>query len=308
MLKFEKELLKMTKKIIYRDKKILIIFVTSLIAFILLALCNKLYNTPKTRHLGGDIVEYKQEMESYLGDAEKLNIILLGGDGAKLLKSAVTNDGDGCYKEFGYDSQNRIIQVVIYMAYQVKRIKAINYINDDLIQIEINDADYGVDTIDLIKNGNEIYFEDFCGTMYDYDELEWGLEESYEIIIDSSGNPLQFGSTRHSGVSTYEYSHGNLKESTHGYVRHHTTYIYKFDDQKSPFTNCSSPKWLIYYLADHDYISVNNWIECDVYDEKYNYGKEWTKSMKVIYVYDVDGFPLNHQIESFSTSYSYWGN
>jgi len=99
--------------------------------------------------------------------------------------------------------------------------------------------------------------------------------DDYSFTINEDGRVV-------GGGASYEYKDGNLisvewEESGYGTG-------YEYDDKKSPFSNCNTPKWLIQKLFDGYYENKNNVVR--VLGEGFVYAYK--------YEYDDDGFPKSN--------------
>jgi YD repeat-containing protein len=102
--------------------------------------------------------------------------------------------------------------------------------------------------------------------------------DDYSFTINGDGRVV-------GGGASYEYKDGNLinvewEESGYGTG-------YEYDDKKSPFSNCNTPKWLIQNLLGGNYENRNNVVrligEGFVYAYKYDYDDEGFPKSSVRY-------------------------
>jgi len=194
-----------------------------------------------------------------------------GGGGVKLLECIIYDDGR--VLKFEYNSQNRIIK---------KGDETITYA-DNLIT---------VGTEKFTIKGNKVTFDnkrytiDKDGYIVNYEEggerdghIVWGEGYSAKCAY-KDGNQISF-----SGEGRTDYS---------------------YDDKKSPFSGCTTPKWLIQHLTQYDLASKNNVSSYKGTDE----GQKISAHYK--YEYDSDGFPVtakmtNNYGNTTTTRYTYYG-
>jgi hypothetical protein len=106
----------------------------------------------------------------------------------------------------------------------------------------------------------------------------------------------------------YEYNDGNLIEKSENGTcdDDHFCSRYSYDNKKSLFSGCTTPKWLIQHLLRDDYASKNNSLT-----DYYSNGGRITYKYK----YDSDGFPTKEtkvvEVEGTEdttiTYYTYYG-
>jgi hypothetical protein len=110
-----------------------------------------------------------------------------------------------------------------------------------------------------------------------------------------------------SGSIEYKYKGGNLIEMSDICDDDHFCNRYSYDDKKSPFSGCTTPKWLIQHLLRDHYASKNNPLTDD-----YSNGAIITYK----YEYDSNGFPtkvtelleIEGNEETTITNYTYYGS
>ena len=194
-----------------------------------------------------------------------------GGDG-KLLACIADESGD-CVTKFEYDKQNRI--VLMYNGADGTRIAyADNLITvgDKKFVIKGNTVTVDKETLTIDKNGYIVRSKD-------------GGSEGCSDSDPNVSVPYH---------AEYQYKDGNLTViSDNGgdceiLVGSRTDYEY--DNRKSPFSNCKTPKWLLQYLFRRHpvyapyYASENN-------VKKVDYGPDTFMIIDHKYEYDGDGFP-----------------
>ena len=209
------------------------------------------------------------------------------------------NFGDGCpgnaklpailwNVKFEYDNKNRIVKIGA---------TTIAYKSNDLIRVEIRDEDEAnTDIIDFAINENTIlaeYFQLERSELLSYRDYVMTVNKDGYIVKGTYYNCGNGDTTCRNpvGVDTYQYQGGNVtskRSEREAYTdpysgvtdeKRENVVEYKYDNKKSPFYNSNTPKWLMQYLSDVQYVlgtvaSNNNVIE---------------EGLK--YEYDSDGFP-----------------
>jgi hypothetical protein len=151
-------------------------------------------------------------------------------------------------------------------------------------------------TYDFSKNGNEIIVH---GQGQHISTIELNSEE-YPI------KESRLGDNGFHPNHTWQYLNGNLA-SICGIGANYDKQSFRYDNKKSPFYYCKTPKWLlIWYGAGGLYSDIkNNRIETidreRVDGNIYEYITEYT------YEYDSNGFPIkmNSSIGEFYTLFTY---
>jgi len=171
-----------------------------------------------------------------------------GGGDVKLLES-ITDENGNVQKRFEYDKQNRIVKI-----------------DNDTITYADNLITVG--TQKYVINGNTVTVD---GSSFTIDK------DGYFIKREGEDWAL-----------TLEYRDGNLIKRSYEGELPSVDVMDKYDDKKSPFFNCNSPKWLLYELRILDsyitFISKNNVLEMNTQGDN-----NITRVYK--YEYDGDGFP-----------------
>jgi len=148
-------------------------------------------------------------------------------------------EGNGRRTVFEYDDKDRILKISYYrFDGSADWVFTLIYdpITSDLVEIKGYDAQNPEDTDNetYIKNGNKI---------------TWGRGE----IELAQGLPVKF-TMEGEGTSIFTWENGNItKEEWEGWIGN---YIY--DDNKSPFYHCKTPKWFLLRWLGFTYCSVNN--------------------------------------------------
>ena len=216
----------------------------------------------------------------------------------KLLKTITDADGI-LLQDFEYDEQNRLVNIIHPEGYGETKISY----TDKRITVE-NKAAQQQFTYYNIKD-NKVTFI-----------LDLGSGERLETCkIDKQGYLLSYKSGLRTGCGDYveeedafkeapyfekyKYEDGNLTTITNNACNGGGTSAggstdYKYDSQKSPFTNCTTPKWLLQYLLN-SYNYVYNGSKNNVIETLFT-GDCWMIYLHK-YEYDSDGFPTKHTIE-----------
>ncbi len=199
-----------------------------------------------------------------------------GGSGrgnAKLLES-ITDYYGNVIEKFEYDKQKRLVKRIGYTLDEDGNIissstTVITYSGKDLITVVKIDSDNSKSVTKYTITGNIITRE----------------SDGQKDTIDQQGYAI----TR--GGGKYEYKDGNLiseklpnDDACDGCE---DVYTYTYDDKKSPFSNCATPKWLIPYIVGFEYAtaSKNNLLSSFFDNGNEGGGRNFE------YIYDDDGFP-----------------
>jgi YD repeat-containing protein len=198
-----------------------------------------------------------------------------GTDVVKLLTSMT--DGDGWVGKFEYDNQSRITKTLSYRNEELRWSYTYIYSGDDVIKITHECVDFPEDnyTFDISKNGNQI-------------------SNGHNVFdLNSDGYPVKL-SFENGYVMTFEYQDGNMTKfhsSSHG-----GDCVLKYDDKKSPFYHCKSPKWLLFTL-DVPFESLNLYGGMGKNNQTEILFGEGGK-YEYTYEYDSDGYPSKITVTS----------
>ncbi|MDR0454088.1 MAG: hypothetical protein LBH05_04670 [Deferribacteraceae bacterium] len=197
--------------------------------------------------------------------------------GVKLLRSIVSGDG---VTEFGYDNQNRIVKVTFYQGEEAMYTHIFSYPDGD--GIEFATPMEVMTTFELSGNTtiniNHTYADNVLNIMTMNKD---GYLTRYE---------MQSGEGPESMFRTYQYKDGNMVLQRYGDEMGESVMELKYDDKKSPFYNCASPKWLWqwYFNGFMEYFGLNNNVT-EVSNAIFEFGMVTKKN---VYEYDSDGFPI----------------
>jgi len=216
-------------------------------------------------------------------------------NGKVKLPETITNR-DGNYTKFEYDSQMRITKNFEYRNGILYLTNTLTYIGNDLVKMVL---EYQNDTYteEYAKEGNEItitYYDDIgylSGTNILYLNND-GFPDKYDFIL---GHNLGV-------VNNYTIQSGNITKIMSTQVHWEITekdgsVNYKYDDKKSPFTHCATPKWwniitrnVLMYNLDVEFGCKNNVIEENRINIYWK-GSSTNGKVEYTYEYDSDGFP-----------------
>jgi len=172
----------------------------------------------------------------------------------------------------------------------------------DLISMKWED-EYPEDntTAMFTKNGNKI--------ILNYSRGEYGWSESIELNTQGLPTKYMTGEDESSQFFTFQYQNGNLKKLESLYLDENDNMIkldfyqsYTYDDKKSPFYHCKTPKWLFVFLDILLEFHYNFGIQNNVVTSDGWY------SMSCDYTYNDDGFPFTRNVkgtEEFTQTFKY---
>ena len=204
------------------------------------------------------------------------------GDKVKLLETIVRDDGS--YLKFEYDNQNRITKVSRYHDGEISWTETYTYNSaGDLVKVASDDGWEG----EYVRNANTITL------MYD------GHEEG-SVIINDNGYPIKVVQVddgcddldeddEYGCISMIEFiftfdSNNNVTKVTYVYdgVDDGGT-EFKYDNTKSPFYHCKTPKWalILFFLEEYEIGFTNNVIEANAHGGLVKYE----------YKFNADGYP-----------------
>jgi len=194
-----------------------------------------------------------------------------GNEKVQLVKTATffySNDND-ISLTCEYDNQNRITTALSRDNYKMWSYQFI-YSENDLVKVIVFDKFHGYLYLNCSKNGNEIT----VGT---------DSTQSITIELNSDGYPIM------NGYDYFQYLNGNLMSISN--PRGITTY--KYDNKKSPFYYCKTPKWFSIYPEDnYDYLfGLNNNNFTEEVRKRIDSSGEYTTTRTFTYEYDNNDFP-----------------
>jgi len=201
---------------------------------------------------------------------------------------------DGRFEKYEYDNESRITKTLYYnkeggLIYS----QTLTYRGDDFIKVMLSsdvDSDF-VATIEYSKSGNII-------TITTKNNGSDNVETT-TVALDNDGFPTKYelNSDEASSVGVFETHGGNLTKHSYKVIRGDVTLEgssdFKYDNKKSPFYYCKTPKWW-WILADKCISTQNNVIEMSN-----------TRGEKVEYKYEFDnaGYPTKCTAKSSESEY-----
>jgi hypothetical protein len=203
----------------------------------------------------------------------------------------------GAYRVYEYDAQHRITKRSYSGA--IVEVHTIKY---DTNRILIEYQSGGTTT--FIKNGNKISIDH--GGHFTV-EMELNAQGLPEKLTTEHGDGMVFG--RYEGTYTFTWENGNLIQEDREYYREEdgkkyediVTTIYTYDDKKSPFYYCATPKWFLMYWRGIDYCSENN------YETLTYLWNSTTSTQTLENTYNSDGFLATRRgsASPFTQTYDY---
>jgi len=185
------------------------------------------------------------------------------------------------YVKYEYDNQNRFTRILSYdKSEKLISTETFTYSEKDLVKVVYEEADNSnfIRTTEYAKKGGKITITRRSNQSTNVD--------TYTIDLNSDEFPSKFESSGGgwSYVLTSQYQGGNLIKQTTIYketgVSQSYSNTFKYDNNKSPFYHCKTPKWYMFYLF-HMLGSKNNYT--------WQYWSEGGIEYK--YEYDNAGFP-----------------
>ena len=178
----------------------------------------------------------------------------------RLLETITESNGN--FTKFEYDKQNRITKLSLYRNGNLTRSQTLTYSGNNLVKVEEEDNSIH----EFVKKGNTI--SDKEGTLIVYLNKDETLDKLEEIW----GGRSQ--------VIAFQYKGGNMTNLTT--VEGEVFADYKYDNKKSQFHYCETPKWYLMLLSDYAYGNKNNVTLLN---------HHWGVTIEFQYEYDSAGFP-----------------
>jgi len=217
-----------------------------------------------------------------------------------LVKISEDNDnGDGI--KFEYDNQNRIKKMIFDYGLTL----LYDYNNaGDLTMMKWEDETDDNDIAIITKNGNKIILNFSSG------EHEWSM--SFELNAQGLPVKLMTGEDESEQYFIFQYQNGNLKklESLWWDENDNMTKLdfymnYTYDDKKSPFYHCKTPKWLFVFLT----ILCENHYNFGIQNNVISMTSDYGKLINCDYTYNDEGFPLIRKVKeghnNFTQTFKY---
>ena len=211
----------------------------------------------------------------------------------KLVETIIYNGGSE-YSKFEYDNHNRITKYSKFTNEgTLLETNIVTYSGTELTKVDYKNL-YPLSSIpydksyEFTKNGNIITVKSPYRSSNVYDKTRTST-----LYVNNDGLPEKHveEEENYSIVINYQYHNRNCVKYTYtdtveGKIWEES-YEYKYDDKKTPFYSCKTPKWFwIFRYSGGSALSQNNMIE----EKNGNdlYPKDITKYE---YVYDTDGYP-----------------
>ena len=187
----------------------------------------------------------------------------------------------GSYDKFKYDIQNRL---TIYSRYdssgELLETRTLTYSGNDLANSVFNSAFL----YEYTKSGNII-----TSIINSENTHMWDLNSDRQLVKYVGkivGN---------SQIIDYQYQNGNIVKYTYAYTyaeggTFETFNEYKYDNEKSPMYNCTTPQWYLIY-SFKDISTTNNMTEEKWIVFPNTGGGPYEDVYEYIYEYDKDGYP-----------------
>ena len=218
------------------------------------------------------------------------------------LPNIITYSDDG-YETFEYDSLNRITKISRYNKDEKPwYIQTLTYTGSDLVKyVRTYSESDETETEEYTKKGNQITIE-YENMLESGDRILDLNTEGYPTKYEGWNNDLSF-------VYTSTIQNDNVTKITTvqhcnnwDEVKKEGSINYRYDDKKSPFTHCATPKWWMQvqywtiwtfnWMTD-DYGSKNNVIEESWNNASlYSRGDGFNGKVEYKYEYDNDGYPI----------------
>ena len=215
------------------------------------------------------------------------------------------------YRKFEYDDKNRIKKMSGHSDNFI-----FTYDGDDLVKIEDENDNL---LAEFVKSGNKItvtserteYRKEWvCDDPVSKINCRWEeysetVTYSYTIDVDNDGYPIKY--ENNSGeIYNFQFQKGNLSKFSGEYNGDAFEVVYQYDESKSPFYHCKTPKWyLVLYMNNYDIFNLfyyslsyddcadilfgnkNNVTEMTV---TANWGWDYKSDFR--YIFDSAGYPI----------------
>jgi hypothetical protein len=176
-------------------------------------------------------------------------------DVVKLLETIVWKAG--YWDKYEYDGKNRISKRSVYGDGKLYTTGTFTYSGDDLVKIAWAYPDHpNYDDEEVFeKTGNTIKIDDGGNETLTLNNDGYLTKYVYEDEGDDWSEEIEI---------TFEYKDGNLTKSKWIYiedgVKEEEVEEYKYDDKKSPFLHCKTPKWYLIFgfVGDDGFLGLKN--------------------------------------------------
>ena len=197
------------------------------------------------------------------------------------LPEIITTDR-GYYTKYEYDAQNRITKISSFL----------------------NDGTF-METTTLVYSGNNLVKAGESGFSVNGNKIT-ANSDAMELNNDEYLAKLTYLWENYTVEQSYQYQGGNIKNRSEKYAeiwdgkRLEGTVLeheYIYDNNKSPFVHCKTPKW--YMVRWHQPFSgQNNCVEKRTID-KTSGGNNYSGKSAYIYVFDDAGYPIKRTTKFF---------
>jgi major membrane immunogen (membrane-anchored lipoprotein) len=221
----------------------------------------------------------------------------------KLLERIVEDDGT-ILVTLEYDEQNRLVKISEYRYDEVYKTSMITY-NKNTIAVEGEGADE--------TTGSSVSY-DRAGNTITYSIVDMHGSPSYSYFTTMSVNNDDYIVTEETQwqdgfylIVNYEYHGGKLVSITPSnderkWYGGHLYQKFIYDDNKSPFYNDKTPKWLLQKLFLAGFSTPNDGLNNNITLLEYNYDGSALSYINYEYEFDSDGFPIK-EISSFPMTF-----
>ena len=198
-----------------------------------------------------------------------------GEEKTQLVKTITYHSG--YVQTFEYDNQNRITKTTYYHNGTDYAFYTFEYNGDDLVKYVGQSPSGGQYTVDYSKSGNVI-------NVIETDSE--GRSHVGTIELNSDGYPVAMSFEGSSYQETYQYFDGNMVKYSHG-EGGSSSLTFQYDDKKSPFYNCKTPKW--FFITRQFFESYFTPIKNNATKMTAIYN-DYTEECEISYEYDDAGF------------------
>jgi len=192
-----------------------------------------------------------------------------GNTDVQLVKTVISGD---YHMSFEYDDKNRITVVNVGDKTISRTYVQLMYSGNDLVKFILNGS-YGENdeyVADFLKDGNII-------TLLGQD----GYTTTFEL--NSDGYLVNYGGT------TWQYLNGNMVSVFSA----DWSWAYKYDNQKSPFYHCKTPKWFLVFF--------NSLIVDGAFPFFYSIKNNFTEAYRNEYEHTREEYTYEYDNNSFAT-------
>ena len=252
--------------------------------------------TPMSGNGDGTLVITAQDNDDF--EEQRSATITITGEGVQEKTIAVTqkfavilletyshqkHNANSTYAVYEYDAQHRITKRSVYYYPEILYYTETITYNADGILFE---STSGITTTTFTQNTNKISINDGGNTSVEMELNAQGLPEKLTIV-----RSISIYTSWYEGTYTFTWENGNLTQQDRKYYRAEDgkeyddieTATYTYDNKKSPFYYCTTPKWFLMYWRGIDYCNENN-----LETEQYSWNPTHTYTCEN--TYNADGF------------------